>query len=145
MISTAKVVVIRPGFSTHAMNMGQRFIELESSYTGNPDGTGVLSVSQLPPNPAIIAPGPALVFVTVNGVPSVGVQIMVGSGQIGKQSVAAVQSLPSSSITMPATSSPNDPSGQNNNVNQNGVGRNSVVSALALVPALLFAHAWLFA
>ncbi|KAG9114241.1 hypothetical protein FRC07_007679 [Ceratobasidium sp. 392] len=145
MIATAKVVLIRPGFSTHAMNMGQRYVELESSYTGNPDGTGVLSVSQLPPNPAILAPGPVLVFVTVNGVPSLGQQIMVGSGQIGKQPVAAVQPLPASSITLPATSS-NDPSGQNSSSqNHNSAGRTSAVSVLALIPALLFAHAWFMA
>ncbi|KAG9074419.1 hypothetical protein FS749_014022, partial [Ceratobasidium sp. UAMH 11750] len=147
MIATAKVVIIRAGFSTHAMNMGQRYVELDSTYTGNPDGTGVLSVSQLPPNPSIIAPGPALVFVTVNGVPSVGQQIMLGSGQIGKQPVAAAQSLPASSITLPPTSS-NDPSGQNGSSgggsSHSGAGR-TVVSLVALVPALLVAHAWFFA
>jgi hypothetical protein len=40
-------------------NMGQRFVQLQSTYTGNPDGTAVLHVSQLPPNPAILVPGPA--------------------------------------------------------------------------------------
>lgn len=146
MIATAKVVVIRPGFSTHAMNMGQRYVELDSTYTGNPDGTGVLSVSQLPPNPAIIAPGPALIYVTVNGVPSIGQQIMLGSGQVGKQPVATVQALPSSSITV-QTASSNDPSGQssNNNNSHSGAGRTSLVSLVALVPALLVAHAWFFA
>ena len=39
--------------------MGQRFVQLDSSYTGNTDGSGVVHVSQLPPNPAILVPGPA--------------------------------------------------------------------------------------
>lgn len=39
--------------------MGQRFVQLDSSYSANEDGSGVLHVSQLPPNPAILAPGSA--------------------------------------------------------------------------------------
>ncbi|KAG8882655.1 hypothetical protein FRB98_003546, partial [Tulasnella sp. 332] len=75
-----KVVVIRQGFSTHAINMGQRYLQLNSTYTGNTDGSAVLNVQQLPPNPSVLAPGPAYLFVVVNGVPSVGVMIMVGNG-----------------------------------------------------------------
>ncbi|PFH46183.1 copper radical oxidase [Amanita thiersii Skay4041] len=96
-VQTATVVVIRPGFSTHAMNMGQRFVQLDSTYTGGTnDKKAILHVQQLPPNPAILAPGPAYLFVVVKGVPSVGVQVMVGSGQLGKQQAQAVQSLPAS-------------------------------------------------
>ncbi|KAG8795952.1 hypothetical protein FRC12_007765 [Ceratobasidium sp. 428] len=98
MISTAKVVIIRPGFSTHALNMGQRYIELQSTYTGNADNTGILHVSQLPPNPAIYPPGPALIFVLVNGVPSIGQQIMVGSGKIETQKIADAEVLPESRV-----------------------------------------------
>ena len=78
--------------------MGQRMVQLDSSYTGNDDGSAVLHVSQLPPNPAILVPGPALVFVVVNGVPSVGVQVMIGSGQIEKQKTLPIASLPSPSV-----------------------------------------------
>ena len=39
--------------------MGQRYVQLDSTYTGNSDGSATLHVSQLPPNPAILAPGPA--------------------------------------------------------------------------------------
>ena len=35
-----------------------------------------------------------MLFVVVNGIPSVGVQVMVGSGQIGTQPTAAVAALP---------------------------------------------------
>ena len=123
--------------------MGQRYVELDSSYTGNADGTGVLSVSQLPPNPAILAPGPALVFVTVNGVPSVGVQIMIGSGKVGKQPVAAAQTLPTSTITQPdtSTSSGSSGSGSTTNSNQNGAAAQTSIAFFALAPVLLLLHA----
>ena len=97
-LATAKVVIIRTGFSTHAINMGQRHVQLDSTYTGNSDGSATLHVQQLPANPAILAPGPAMLFVVVNGTPSVGVWIMVGSGQIGPQTMNAVNQLPSSSV-----------------------------------------------
>uniref|UniRef100_A0A8H7Y6W4 Copper radical oxidase n=1 Tax=Psilocybe cubensis TaxID=181762 RepID=A0A8H7Y6W4_PSICU len=98
-LNKTKVVIIRTGFSTHAMNMGQRYVELASSYTGfAANNTGVLHVSQLPPNPAIIAPGPAFIFVVVNGVPSVGQQVMLGSGSIGKQKKLTVADLPPTNI-----------------------------------------------
>ena len=81
--------------------MGQRYVQLNSTYTGNAGGTAVLHVSQIPPNPAILAPGPALFFVNVNGVPSIGVQVMIGSGKLGVQEILPVAELPASSITNP--------------------------------------------
>ena len=78
--------------------MGQRYVQLQSTYTGFKNTTAVLHVSQLPPNPAILAPGPALIFVVVNGIPSIGVPIMVGSGKIEQQKVSPVGGFPSSSI-----------------------------------------------
>ncbi|EJU01106.1 glyoxal oxidase [Dacryopinax primogenitus] len=100
-IVNASVIVIRGGFSTHAMNMGQRFVQLNSTYTGNTDGSGTLHVSQLPPNPAILPPGPAMVFVTVGGVPSLGAFVMVGSG-MGTQQVLPAGALKASSMPLPA-------------------------------------------
>ena len=101
--------------------MGMRALYLDMSYTGNPDGSGVLHVSQMPPNPATFAPGPACVssykfillreflhkttiglFVVVKGVPSIGVPVMVGSGKIGKQDILDVSPLQSSSISSSA-------------------------------------------
>ena len=58
-IQKTKAVVIRTGFSTHAINMSQRLVELSLSYTVNDDGSATLYVSQMPPNPALFAPGPA--------------------------------------------------------------------------------------
>ncbi|QRW26896.1 glyoxal oxidase [Rhizoctonia solani] len=143
MIATAKVVLIRPGFSTHAMNMGQRYVELETSYTGNEDGSGVLHVSQLPPNPAILVPGPALVFVTVNGVPSVGIHMMVGSGQLGKQTVSAVQPLPSSSIIQPENSSNGGGGSNSSNGKPSNAGAKTSVPSIALASMLLLVSALL--
>ncbi|KIJ68126.1 copper radical oxidase [Hydnomerulius pinastri MD-312] len=97
-IQTAAVMVMRTGFSTHTMNMGMRSVQLANAFTGNPDGSGVLQVNQLPPNPAIMPPGPALLFVVINGVPSIGVQVMVGSGSIGPQQSSPAQQLPQSAI-----------------------------------------------
>ncbi|KAH9002019.1 glyoxal oxidase [Lactarius hatsudake] len=112
-VKRSKVVVMRTGFSTHTMvrtgqpptwvpfpddlnpqNMGQRLAELEISYTANADGSGTLHCSNLPPNPAIFPPGPAFLFVVVNGVPSVGNLVMVGSGEISQQDVLPPAPLP---------------------------------------------------
>ncbi|KAF8070115.1 glyoxal oxidase [Lyophyllum atratum] len=97
-VKNAKVVIIRTGFSTHSMNMGQRYVQLESTYTGHRNQTAVLHVSQLPPNPAILAPGPALIFVVVNGVPSVGAQVMIGSGSLGVQPTLPIGDLQASTM-----------------------------------------------
>ncbi|KXN90309.1 Galactose oxidase [Leucoagaricus sp. SymC.cos] len=97
-IARTKVVVIRTGFSTHSMNMGQRYVELESTYGASPNKSGFLRVSQMPPNPAIMAPGPAFLFVIVDGVPSIGIQVMVGSGQLGNQKILPVEPLPEASM-----------------------------------------------
>lgn len=84
---------------------GQRYVQLNHTYTYNKDGSAVLHVSQLPPNPAILVPGPALMFVVVNGIPSVGTPVMVGNGQIGAQAIAAVQDLPVTVGAVSGTSS----------------------------------------
>jgi hypothetical protein len=97
------VVLVRPGFTTHAMNMGQRFVQLNSTYSVADDGTITLHVSQAPPNPNIITPGPLLMFVVVNGIPSIGKHIILGNGQLGQQPVSAVSPLPAS---VTATSAP---------------------------------------
>jgi hypothetical protein len=97
--------------------MGQRLVELEISYTVNADGSGILHCSNLPPNPAIFPPGPArewsssclllgtpesflaVLFIVVNGIPSVGSLVMVGSGKIDQQDVLPPAPLPAPFIT----------------------------------------------
>ena len=85
--------------------MGQRYLELETSYTLNMDQSVTFHVSQLPPNPAIFPPGPAMIHIVVNGVPSVGKLIMVGSGKIENQTVQAVTALPASFVPTAAPES----------------------------------------
>jgi hypothetical protein len=77
--SKTKVMVIRPGFSTHAMNMGQRSLQLASTYTVNSDGSVEYMVNPMPTNQNIFVAGPALLFVTINGVPSLGKMVQIGS------------------------------------------------------------------
>jgi len=89
--------------------MGQRSLTLASTYTGyNANNTGVLHVSQLPPNPSVFPPGPALLFVVINDVPSIGVQVMVGSGELGAQQVNDAGKAPASTMVS-APSNEEDP------------------------------------
>jgi hypothetical protein len=88
------VVLSRGGFTTHAMNMGQRHLQLNNTYTVNSDGSIVLHVAQVPPNPSLLTPGPALFFVVVNGIPSNGTMVQVGNGQIGQQPTSTASVLP---------------------------------------------------
>jgi hypothetical protein len=97
-IKNTKAVIIRTGFSTHAFNMGQRVLQLRSAYTVADDGSATLHVSQLPSNANVFQPGPAMLFITVNGVPSVAQWIMVGSGQIEEQPLHNESQLPDSFI-----------------------------------------------
>ncbi|KAG8909543.1 hypothetical protein FRC01_006866 [Tulasnella sp. 417] len=88
------VVLIRTGYATHAINFGQRLLQLDNTYTLNKDGSATLHVSQMPPNPSLFAPGPAWMYVVVNGVPSIGKMVMVGSGKIEVQKTLAATVLP---------------------------------------------------
>ncbi|TFK24023.1 copper radical oxidase variant A [Coprinopsis marcescibilis] len=90
------VSVVRGGFTTHAMNMGQRFVQLENTYTVNSDGSITLHVAQMPPDANIFQPGPAFLYVVVKGIPSNGTHIIVGSGQMGAQPIQAASTLPTS-------------------------------------------------
>ncbi|KAF4585155.1 hypothetical protein EYR40_001992 [Pleurotus pulmonarius] len=90
------VVIIRGGFTTHAMNMGQRYLQLNNTYTVKSDGSITLHVAQAPPNPNIFQPGPAFLFVTINGIPSNGTLLILGNGQMGKQPTSDASALPPS-------------------------------------------------
>lgn len=94
--SNTTVILTRGGFTTHAMNMGQRFLQLNNTYTVNSDGSYVLYVAQVPPNPNVLTPGPCLLWVVVNGIPSNSTMVTVGNGQIGQQPVNTVSDLPPS-------------------------------------------------
>jgi hypothetical protein len=79
------ILIIRPGWTTHGINMGQRLLKLNNTFTVSDDGTITYHVAQLPPNPNLFQPGPVLFFVTINGIPSIGEMVTVGSGSIGQQ------------------------------------------------------------
>lgn len=91
-----KFMVIRPGFSTHAHNMGQRSLQLENSYVvHDSDGTVDFIVNPMPTNVNLFAPGPALLFCVIDGVPSPGKFLQIGDlkGQMpGSPTVGATPS-----------------------------------------------------
>ncbi|KAJ7489538.1 glyoxal oxidase [Mycena latifolia] len=88
------VALLRPGWTTHAMNMGQRYLQLNNTFTVNNDSSITLHVAQAPPNPNLFQPGPAFVYVVINGVPSNGTAVIVGSGSVGTQPMSAAAVLP---------------------------------------------------
>ncbi|WWC73126.1 uncharacterized protein I206_107092 [Kwoniella pini CBS 10737] len=98
-INKTRAVIIRTGFSTHTMNMGQRHVELDTSFTTQDDGGAILHVAQVEPNPAILVPGPALFFIVVNGVPSNASWVTIGDGIIGQQTIKPRSVLPRSQIS----------------------------------------------
>ncbi|KAG8969253.1 hypothetical protein FRC03_003778 [Tulasnella sp. 419] len=127
-VINTKVVLMRTGFSTHAVNFGQRYLQLNSTYTLDGSGSATLHVSQVPPNPALFTPGPAWIFVVVNGIPSIGQPIMIGSGKIELQNIAAVVDLPGTYA--PTTSGNNGNSGSSGN---NGGGSTNQPSSASAV------------
>ena len=77
------------------MNMGQRLMQLNNTYTVNADGSIILHVAQPPPNPNLFTPGPAFMFINVLGIPSNGSYLIVSSGQIGTQPMYIASQCPS--------------------------------------------------
>ncbi|KAJ7172328.1 DUF1929-domain-containing protein [Mycena filopes] len=108
------VALLRPGWTTHGMNMGQRYMQLKNTYTVGSDGTLTLHVNQPPPNANLFQPGPAFLFVVVNGIPSNGTYVIVGSGNIGTQPTAAQAALPES-VKLASASGSADSATTNNN------------------------------
>ena len=106
-----------------------RMVQLNSTWSLNDDGTGVLHSSQMPPNPSIMAPGPALLYIVINGVPSTGIDIMVGDGEIGDQTIYPVPTLPGtiaqSGATISTTNSGTKVDGNAASSNNNSSGGNS--------------------
>jgi len=107
--------LIRQGFTTHAMNMGQRIMQLNNTFTVQNNGTVTLHTAQLPPFPNLFQPGPAFLFVTINGIPSNGTFVIVGNGQIGTQPTASASVLPLSASSAQSSKSANGTNGGNKN------------------------------
>ncbi|KAH8100960.1 copper radical oxidase [Cristinia sonorae] len=132
--ANTNVVVIRQGFTTHAMNMGQRFLQLNNTFTVNQDGSYTLHVAQMPPNANIFQPGPGYVYVVVNGIPSNGTRVIVGNGQLGEQPIAPASVLPAS-VTLDKVSGSGGGSqqgGNNNDTNTNSAASRWVPQTMAL-------------
>ena len=64
------------GFVTHGVHANSRLVHLVNSVTGDDEITIVG-----PPNGEIYPPGPGWVYVVMDGVPSTGMKVMVGSGE----------------------------------------------------------------
>ena len=112
-------------------------VVLESTYTGYENNTGILHVSQVPPNPAVLAPGPAMLFVVVKGIPFVGVQVMIGSGQIGNQPVLPIGSVPPSILIRPQEPNLDDKVAHNSALRSDGRGVTKGCPALWSVTLLV--------
>ena len=131
------VAVLRGGFTTHAMNMGQRYLQLNNTYTVKSDGSIVLHVSQMPPIPEIFQPGPGFIYVTIKGIPSNGTYAIVGSGALGTQEKLPVQALPQS-VRLDSASGTADSSstgGSNNNNNNTATSSSGGMSTGTIVAA----------
>ncbi|THU92444.1 copper radical oxidase [Dendrothele bispora CBS 962.96] len=131
---SAYLTVVRPGWTTHGMNMGQRYLELNSTYTVNSDGSITLHVSQMPPMPNVFQPGPAMVFTVVNGIPSNATFVIVGSGKIETQPVSDAAELPASTKGDGNVKGSADASttGGNRNVEGNGAMSSSTVGKVGV-------------
>jgi len=90
------VAITQGGFTTHSMNMGQRYMQLSNTYAFNKDGSIPLHISQPPPNPNLFQSGPALLRVVTNGIPRNGTLLIVSNGQFSGQPTLPVSPLPNS-------------------------------------------------
>jgi hypothetical protein len=141
--ANTSVALVRPGFTTHAMNMGQRYLQLNNTFTVNSDGSLTLHVAQAPPNPNLLQPGPALLFVTVNGIPSNGTMVQVGSGAFGAQPTDAASVLPASVLLSsaagtgnPATTTAGSTAGKSATGSHTGMIVGGIVGAIAVIGTL---------
>ena len=130
------VWLIRQGFTTHAMNMGQRIMQLNNTFTVQSNGTITLHTAQLPPIPALFQPGPAFLFVTIDGIPSNGTYVVIGNGQIGAQPTAAASVLPPSVLSSQGSKSTGSGSGSGNGKNSANLGH-SIGFAVHLLVAVM--------
>jgi len=144
--ASAQCVIHRGGFTTHAMNMGQRLLQLNNTFTVNADGSIILHVAPAPSNTNLFTPGPAFMFVNVLGIPSNGSYLIVGNGQIGTQPTSPMPILPPSILSSASgtasgsnssgIASTNDTDGGQNNKLSVGVIVGSVAGGVAVLAAL---------
>ncbi|CAE6492836.1 unnamed protein product [Rhizoctonia solani] len=73
---TLSVSLMDLGFATHGVHMDMRMVKLKCTLGANRKTLTITGV----PNAAIYPPGPAWVYVVMDGVPSVGQKILIGNG-----------------------------------------------------------------
>ncbi|KAF1983887.1 carbohydrate-binding module family 18 [Aulographum hederae CBS 113979] len=75
-VDDIKVSLYYEGYVTHSVHMGHRMVFLDVS-GWQPAAGGQTVTAKMPPNRNIAPPGPYVVYVVVNGVPSMGQFVMV--------------------------------------------------------------------
>ncbi|KAF8590703.1 copper radical oxidase [Ramaria rubella] len=133
--SNTTVVIIRPGWTTHGMNMGQRLMQLNNSVTVADNGQITLHVAQPPPNPNLVQPGPVFLFVVIHGIPSNGTMAIIGNGQNGLQPTSSTSVLPASVFSSNNAAGSADPSHTSGNGTTGSSG--SKVSTGVIVAAVV--------
>ncbi|KDN33567.1 hypothetical protein RSAG8_13340, partial [Rhizoctonia solani AG-8 WAC10335] len=83
-----EVVLMDFGFATHGVHMEHRLVSLLTI----PYGKRHIKV-QGPPNPNVYPPGPAWLFVIVDGVPSEAMKVMVGDGNSPPVDLGAIENM----------------------------------------------------
>ncbi|EFP83743.1 uncharacterized protein PGTG_09456 [Puccinia graminis f. sp. tritici CRL 75-36-700-3] len=73
-----EAVLLDLGFVTHSVHMDSRLVKLE--IVVDPQANALQAV--VPPSPEIYPPGYAWLHVLINGIPSTGKRIMIGSGKL---------------------------------------------------------------
>lgn len=75
-----KVSLMDLGFVTHSLHMNSRLVYLVCRPSFSSSASTSLII-QAPPHASIYPPGPAFLFIVIDGVPSVGQKVMVGNGE----------------------------------------------------------------
>ncbi|CCO36401.1 hypothetical protein BN14_10535 [Rhizoctonia solani AG-1 IB] len=77
------------GFATHGVHMDMRMVKLKCTLSANRKTLTVTGV----PNASIYPPGPAWVYVLMDGVPSIGQKVLIGNGASPPVDQGAIDSL----------------------------------------------------
>ncbi|KAG6889062.1 hypothetical protein C0995_004106 [Termitomyces sp. Mi166 len=72
-----QVALVDLGFSTHAFHSSQRLVFMHAVLSPNHDSITIIT----PPNNRVYPPGPAWIFVTVDGIISTGTHVLIGNGK----------------------------------------------------------------
>ncbi|EJD05922.1 copper radical oxidase [Fomitiporia mediterranea MF3/22] len=87
---TVKIACMDLGYVTHAVHANSRLVYLEFKHDPN-DASTLLAMG--PPSGEVYPPGPAWLFVVVNGVPSEGKKVLIGDGAGPEVNEAALKNM----------------------------------------------------